>query len=172
MEKWRHKCYGGYQCIWDGVNKPSICHIFRYGVPENICSWAQELGRAGRDGNPANATVFYSATSIEHGGAWIKGHHNNQEHCSRVLHEFSESWKYVMSDIVNQCRRLSLLKLFGEDDVDKEVVKHPKCCDVCEHTSESEEIDQDLTKELDILYEAIQTLGSKGELKITVDKRK
>ena len=54
-----------------GINKPNIRHIIRYGVPENICSWAQELGRAGRDGNPVKATILYSATNIEHGGAWI-----------------------------------------------------------------------------------------------------
>ena len=47
-----------------GINKPSIRHIFRYGVPENICSWAQELGRAGRDGNPANATIFFTVLLI------------------------------------------------------------------------------------------------------------
>ena len=41
-----------------GINKPNIRHIIRYGVPENICSWAQELGRAGRDGNPARAPIF------------------------------------------------------------------------------------------------------------------
>ena len=98
-----------------GINKPNIRHIIRYGVPENMCSWAQELGRAGRDGNPAKETIFYSATNIEHGNAWIKEHLSHQEHCSRILKEFSESWKYVMSDVVNQCRRVCLRKLFGED---------------------------------------------------------
>ena len=28
-----------------GINKPDIRHIVRYGVPENMCSWTQELGR-------------------------------------------------------------------------------------------------------------------------------
>ena len=55
-----------------------------------------------------------------------------------------------------------LLTLFGEEN--EEVLKHPKCCDVCELTTESEEAD--LTKEIGILYDAMQTLGSKGELKI------
>ena len=27
-----------------GIDKPDIRNIIRYGVPENICSWAQELG--------------------------------------------------------------------------------------------------------------------------------
>ena len=47
------------------------------------------------------------------------------------------------------------------------MVKHPNCCDVCELTAESTEADHDLTEELRILYDAVQTLGSKGELKIT-----
>lgn len=90
-----------------GINKADIRHIICYGVPENICSWAQELGRAGRDGNSAKATIFYSATNIEHGGAWIKGHLYNQDHCSRILNEVSESWMYVI-----QCRRSTLNTLW------------------------------------------------------------
>ena len=54
-----------------GIDKPDIQHIIRLGVPENICSWAQELGRAGRNGQFAVATIFYSISQIlmmeEHG---------------------------------------------------------------------------------------------------------
>ena len=31
-------------------NKPDIRHVIRNGVPESMLLWAQELGRAGRDG--------------------------------------------------------------------------------------------------------------------------
>ena len=56
-----------------GIKKPNIRHIICYGVPENVCSWAQELGCAGMDGNPAKAIIFYGATNIEHGKAWTRG---------------------------------------------------------------------------------------------------
>lgn len=92
-----------------GINKPDIRHIICYGVPENICSWAQELGRAGRDEQPAKATIFYSSSDTDHSGAWIKGHLSNHDHCSRILNEFSDSWKYVMSNLANKCRRKTLL---------------------------------------------------------------
>ena len=72
-----------------GIDKPDIRNIIRYGVPENICSWAQELGRAGRDGKPSKATVFYSMSDSEHAGAWVKGNINNFEACSRILNDFS-----------------------------------------------------------------------------------
>ena len=49
-------CYPRFHCrlesylriqwisIGMGIDKPDIRNIIRYGVPENICSWAQELG--------------------------------------------------------------------------------------------------------------------------------
>ena len=38
-----------------GINKPDIRHIVRYGVPESLCTWAQEFGHEGRDGGGATA---------------------------------------------------------------------------------------------------------------------
>jgi len=76
-----------------GPNKRDIRQIIRYGVPENMCSWAQELGRAGRDGLPSQATILYCMSNKEHAGAhaWIKGNLSNSSYCSRVLQKFSNS---------------------------------------------------------------------------------
>ena len=74
-----------------GINKHDIRHIVRYGVPENLCTWAQELGRGGRDGQPATATIFYSMSNTNHAMAWLREHHSNTEHCERILKEFSVS---------------------------------------------------------------------------------
>lgn len=64
-----------------GIDKPDIRHIVRYGVPESLCSWAQELGRGGRDGKPATATILYSMSNTNHAMAWLLEHRNNTEHC-------------------------------------------------------------------------------------------
>ena len=103
-----------------GINKPDIRHIVRYGVPKNMRSWAQELGRAGRDGLPSRATIFYSMSHTEHAGAWIKGNLRNIPYCSRILQEFSKSWTYVMADFTCKCRRQVLLAIFGETMSQKE----------------------------------------------------
>ena len=68
-----------------GINRPNICRIVRFRVPQNICSYAQKIECAGRDGNSARANIFYSNTKIENGGTWIKGHLYNPHHCSRIL---------------------------------------------------------------------------------------
>lgn len=147
-----------------GIDKPDIRNIIRYGVPENICSWAQELGRAGRDGLPANATIFYSMSNTDHAGAWVKGSLLNQDHCNRILKDFSLSWKYAMSHLVHKCRRIMLLELFGEGTSDlKQRMEGHVCCDVCqlEQTGSS-----DCSQHLKVLHDAINVIGEKGEVKL------
>jgi len=142
-----------------GIDKPDIHHIIRLGVPENICSWAQELGRAGRNGQSAVATIFYSMSDIDHGGAWVREHVNNPSYCKQILKEFSNSWRYTMSDLVGKCRRQVLLDLFGEDAASLASTCE-YCCDVC---SQSKEFSlTDCMKELEVLI----VLGDKGEVKL------
>ena len=57
-----------------GINKRDVRHIVRNGVPESISSWAQELGRTGRDGLPSTATKLYTREDIGNAKAWIKDH--------------------------------------------------------------------------------------------------
>jgi len=57
-----------------GINKPGICHIVRYGVPESLCTWAQEFGRGGRESGGATATILYSVANTDHAMAWIQEH--------------------------------------------------------------------------------------------------
>lgn len=45
-----------------GIDRVDVRHIIRNGVPESISSWAQELGRAGRDELPATATILYNGS--------------------------------------------------------------------------------------------------------------
>ena len=44
--------------------------VIRNGLPPSMSAWAQEYGRAGRDGKQAHAYILYSDNDIQHVGYW------------------------------------------------------------------------------------------------------
>ena len=105
-----------------GINKPNVRFVVHYDIPRNIESYYQETGRAGRDGLPAEAVMFYDPSDL----AWLR----------RCLDEKEEGpQKQVESHKLNAmgafaeaqtCRRQVLLNYFGE-------YREQPCgnCDIC-----------------------------------------
>ena len=138
-----------------GIDKPDIRHVVRNGVPESLLSWAQELGRAGRDGSQACATILYHRSDISHANPWVLNNISDKDRCKRILSFFSESWRYVNAHLAGMCRRRLLLNAFGE----KATVTNATgdCCDVCLQTKPVE----DFKEELKILLDALNQIGCK-----------
>lgn len=115
-----------------GINKSNVRFILHYNLPQNIESYYQQIGRAGRDGSKANCLLLFSYSDIGKINYFINQKEDPEEKKSAKNHleamiNFAEYHK---------CRRIPLITYFGE----KYNIEECNMCDNCLGT-ESEKID-------------------------------
>ena len=93
-----------------GLNAPAIRHVVHYKPPTSLERYFQELGRAGRDGQPSRATMYYNNSDTR----------SNRPGITRELIAYCKQ--------NSTCRRRFILDYFGHQINEASA----RCCDICE----------------------------------------
>ena len=133
-----------------GIDKPDVRFVFHTDLPGSVEAYYQEIGRAGRDGSPAEAHMLFGAGDIRMRRQFIDQEDSDDDRKWRenkrldALVQFADSMS---------CRRQALLAYFGESS--------EPCgnCDICENPVELTDGTEHALMVFDAIFETGERYG-------------
>ncbi|MDE2581873.1 MAG: RecQ family ATP-dependent DNA helicase, partial [Rhodospirillales bacterium] len=95
-----------------GVDRPDVRFVAHLDMPDSPEAWYQQIGRAGRDGEPAETLLLHGAQDIAQARHWL-AQSTAPEAQQRVMRTKLEQM-IALSETV-ACRTHALLACFGEE---------------------------------------------------------
>ena len=145
-----------------GIDKPNVRFVAHLDLPKSIEAYYQETGRAGRDGEPADAWMVYGLQDV----IFLRQMLENSD-AADLQKQIERQRLEAMLGLceITSCRRQSLLSYFGENE-------HDACgnCDTCLSPVDTWDGTEAARKALSTVYRTGQRFGVGHVIEVLLGK--
>ena len=134
-----------------GIDKSDVRYVLHTDLPGSVEAYYQEIGRAGRDGMPAEVHMLYGLADIRMRRQFIEEEDAGDERRRREHKRLDALLGYCEAPA---CRRVTLLEYFGER------IEPCGNCDVCLDPAERVDGTDDAQKVLSAVYRTGERFGA------------
>ncbi|MFD2411534.1 DNA helicase RecQ [Paenibacillus rhizoplanae] len=130
-----------------GIDKSNVRYVIHYNMPKNMEAYVQEAGRAGRDGEPSDCILLFSAQDIMTQKFLIE---QNPQDPERKANEYRKLQQMIEYCYTTRCLRSAQLDYFGESHDDDH-------CGICSSCTDEREL-VDITVEAQKIFSCIHRM--------------